>query len=137
MVRGRHLELMRSGATLINTSRGGVVAEAEMIGVLRRRPELFAVLDVTEKEPADPNSPLFDLPNVVLTPHIAGSTGQECRRMGRCMVEELKRYLAGEPLKWRVTEESAAYSTHRSSLAPPMDPVSDRLRRNSRTLTVS
>jgi len=79
-----------------------------MIEVLRQRPDLFAVLDVTYPEPPQPGSPLYTLPNVVLTPHIAGSMDGECRRMGRTMVEELRRYLAGEPLQWEITREAAA-----------------------------
>ena len=55
-----------------------------------------------------PGSPLYTLPNVFLTPHIAGSTDNECRRMGRYMIEELDRYLAGQPLKWQVTEARTA-----------------------------
>jgi phosphoglycerate dehydrogenase-like enzyme len=96
---------MKRGATFINTARGGIVREEEMLEVLRKRPDLTAVLDVTEPEPAAADSPVFALPNVVLTPHIAGSLGLECRRMGRYMVDELRRYLNGEPLRWQVTRE--------------------------------
>jgi phosphoglycerate dehydrogenase-like enzyme len=56
---------------------------------------------------------LYTLPNVLLTPHIAGSVGTECRRMGRYMVEELERYVAGEALLWTITSELAASSSHR------------------------
>lgn len=96
---------MKLGATFINTARGNVVKENEMIEVLRRRPDLFAVLDVTESEPPASDSPLFKLPNVVLTPHIAGSIGLECRRMGRMMVSEVERYLAGQPLLGELRRE--------------------------------
>jgi phosphoglycerate dehydrogenase-like enzyme len=65
-------------------------------------------LDVTFPEPAAPDSPLFRLPNVFLTPHIAGSVGTECLRLGECMLEELKRYVRGEPLRWEITREQAA-----------------------------
>ena len=107
MITGRHFSMMKSGAAFINTARGAVVNEPEMIEALKRRPDIFAVLDVTHPEPPVPGSPLFTLPNVVLTPHIAGSMDSECRRMGRFMVDELKRYLGGEPLRWRVTREQA------------------------------
>lgn len=111
------LSSMKHGATFINTARGQVVREPEMIDVLSRRPDLQAVLDVTDPEPPLRNSPLYELENVVLTPHIAGSVGNECRRMGQYMVEELERYVRGEPLKWPVTPELAARSSHRPAVA--------------------
>ncbi len=108
MITGRHLRSMQPGATFINTSRGAVVREGEMIDALREWPDLCAVLDVTAPEPPAADSPLYDLTNVVLTPHIAGSMHGECRRMGRYMLEELRRYLRGEPLLWRIDRETAA-----------------------------
>ncbi len=108
LVTGALIETMKPNATLINTSRGAVIRENEMIEVLRRRPDLTALLDVTFPEPPVAGSPLYTLPNVVLTPHIAGSMGEECRRMGAYMVEELDRFLAGQPMKWQITREQAA-----------------------------
>jgi phosphoglycerate dehydrogenase-like enzyme len=108
MIAGRHFDLMKPGAAFINTSRGAVVNEPEMIAVLQRRPDLFAVLDVTWPEPPVPGSPLYTLDNVVLTPHIAGSMNGECRRMGRYMVEEARRYLNGEPLLYGIDRKRAA-----------------------------
>jgi phosphoglycerate dehydrogenase-like enzyme len=109
MITGRHFESMKQDATFINTSRGPIVREKEMCGVLERRPDLTAILDVWESdpEPLKADSPLLLLRNVVLTPHIAGSMGREIHRLGRCMVDELKRYLAGEPLIWQLTKEAA------------------------------
>ncbi|QIN84994.1 glycerate dehydrogenase [Rubrobacter tropicus] len=108
MVEGAHLASMKPDATFINTSRGAVVREAEMVSVLAERPDLQAVLDVTHPEPPEPGSPLYDLPNVVLTPHIAGSQGAERRRMGRLVVDELRRYVGGDPLQHEVTREREA-----------------------------
>lgn len=108
MITGAHFAAMKPGATFINSARGAVIREPEMIEVLRQRPDLTAVLDVTDPEPPTPDSELRRLPNVILTPHIAGSLGRECRRMGQYMVDEFKRYLAGEPLRYQVTEELAA-----------------------------
>lgn len=105
MLRREHFEVMKPGATFINTARGAVVDEAGMIEVLKSRPDLFAVLDVTYPEPPLPDSPFYDLPNVVLTPHIAGSMGNECRRMGRYMIDEFRRYQAGEPFHYEVTND--------------------------------
>ena len=108
MITGAHLAAMKPDATFINTARGAVVREDEMIEVLQQRPDLYAVLDVTHPEPPKPGSPLYTLPNVVLTPHIAGSLDNECRRMGRYAVRELEHYLKGEPQEWAITREAAA-----------------------------
>jgi len=102
-----HFQRMKTGASFINTARGAVVNEADLIAVLRERADLLAVLDVTYPEPPAPDSALYDLPNVVLTPHIAGSLNDECRRMGRAMVEELDRWLRNEGLKYRVSQAYA------------------------------
>lgn len=110
LIRGRHLERLRPGSFFLNTARGEVVAESEMIDVLRRRPDLQALLDVTAPEPPPADSPLYQLPNVLLTPHIAGSMGAECERMGMAMVDEWVRYRAGQPLRWEITEDRAALS---------------------------
>lgn len=79
-----------------------------MIDVLQRRPDLQAVLDVTAPEPPAAGSPLYTLPNVFYTPHIAGSIGEECSRMGRAMVDEVKQYIEGKPLAWELSREDAA-----------------------------
>lgn len=107
MITGKHFRSMKTGASFINTARGGVVRQDEMIEVLRERPDLTAVLDVTDPEPPEADSPLLSMPNVVLTPHLAGSFHHECRRMGQYMVDELRRFLNGEDLKWAVTRERA------------------------------
>ena len=108
MITGEHFASMKQGATFINTSRGAVVREPEMIDTLQQRPDLFAVLDVVWPEPPAPDSPLYTLDNVVLTPHIAGSMNNECRRMGQIVVEELRCFVQGEPLRWAITREQSA-----------------------------
>lgn len=108
MITGAHFASMKEGATFINTARGAVVREQEMIAVLQQRPGLLAVLDVTYPEPPVAGSPLYTLPNVILTPHIAGSLDTECQRMGQVVVDELQRFLAGEPLQWAISREQAA-----------------------------
>jgi phosphoglycerate dehydrogenase-like enzyme len=105
LITGELLASMKQDATFINTARGAVVNQEEMIRVLQERTDLYAVLDVVYPEPVEDGSPLTVLPNVVLTPHIAGSMDRECNRMGRFMVEELQRWLRGEPLQWQVTRE--------------------------------
>lgn len=106
MITGKHFASMKKWASFINTSRGAIVRESEIIEVLRQRPDLQAVLDVTYPEPPETGSPLFELPNVTLTPHIAGAqTLGERARLGSYMVEELKRFVNGKPLKWQITRE--------------------------------
>lgn len=95
LVTGELLRLLPQGATLINTARGAVLDEDALVGVLADRPDLFAVLDVTTEEPPAPRSPLYSLPNVVLTGHVAGTVGGERRAMGRLVVDELRRVAAG------------------------------------------
>jgi phosphoglycerate dehydrogenase-like enzyme len=85
-----------------------VVREAEMIAVLQERPDLVAVLDVTHPEPPAPDSPLYTLPNVILTPHIAGALGTESLRMGQYAVAEIERYVAGQTLKYALQPERVA-----------------------------
>ncbi len=97
MITGDLLRAMPDGATFINTSRGKIVDEAAMIEVFRARPEIYGVIDVTQADRDYAHSPLASLPNVALTPHIAGSLGRECHRMGAFAVEECSRYLRGEP----------------------------------------
>ncbi len=110
LIRGAHLAAMKPGSTFINTARGAVVAEAEMIEVLRQRPDLHAVLDVTDPEPPAPDSPLFDLPNVTLTPHVAGTCRAEAPRLGRAMIEEFHRWRQSQPLHHALTPEIVAHS---------------------------
>lgn len=105
LVDGRLLQRMKPGATFINTARGALVRESELLETLRARPDLTALLDVTSEEPLQAGSNLLDLPNLHLTPHIAGSMNRECLRMARGMVDELDRWLKGKPLRWRVNAE--------------------------------
>jgi phosphoglycerate dehydrogenase-like enzyme len=107
LITGDHISSMKPNATLINTARGAVIREQEMIETLQLRQDLYAILDVTYPEPPVKDSPLYSLENVILTPHIAGSMSAECQRMGKYMVQELGRYLRGEPLKWNITKEES------------------------------
>ena len=99
------LETMPYGGVFINTGRARQVDQEGLIQALRSRLDLTAILDVFPQEPLPRDSELFELPNVFLTPHVAGSLNDECRRMGEYMLDELRRYLRGEPLRYRVIEE--------------------------------
>ncbi|WP_192582927.1 hydroxyacid dehydrogenase [Streptomyces albicerus] len=101
------LALIKDGGVLINTSRGALVDPVALSDELIRG-RLSAVLDVTEPEPLPAGSPLYTLPNVFLTPHIAGSLGNELERLGRIVVDELERLAAGLP---------PAHEVHHADLA--------------------
>ena len=96
---------MRPGATFINTGRGAQVDEEGMCEVLKERPDLTALLDVTCPEPPENDSPLYKLPNVHLSAHIAGSWNDEFHRMADYMIEEYNRYVAGEEPMYEITEK--------------------------------
>jgi phosphoglycerate dehydrogenase-like enzyme len=100
----RELSLMKTGATLVNTSRGAVVDQQALEAELERE-RLFAVLDTTDPDVLPPDSPLFDLPNVFLTPHIAGSLGREAERLTDCIVDEVERFARGASLRHLVRRE--------------------------------
>ena len=102
MITGAMLESMKPDATFINTARGAIVREDQMTAVLKRRPDLWAILDVTEPEPPPAGSPLYELPNVLLTPHIAGSMGPEVKRMGDLVIQEFQAWCEGRPLRFAV-----------------------------------
>lgn len=104
MIGRAELAAMRDGTTLINTARGALVDHLALSEELVSG-RLNAVLDVTEPEPLPSDSPLFDLPNVVLTPHIAGAAGYETRRMAELLAGEIERFVAGKPLLHAVTAE--------------------------------
>lgn len=105
MLNYTHFSRMPQNGVFINTGRGAQVVEEDLIRALREEPARTAVLDVTHPEPPVEGHPFYELDNVILTPHIAGSAGAECYRMGAYMAEEAQRYLAGEPLRYAVSEK--------------------------------
>jgi len=98
-------ESMRDGATFINTGRGAQVVESHLVRVLKARPDLTALLDVTDPEPPVATSPLWTLPNVVLSPHIGGTIGDEVTRLADVAIEEFVAWQAKQPLRYQVTRE--------------------------------
>ncbi len=95
------LARMHDGAWLINTARGSLV-DTEALTRECVAGRLNAFIDTPDPEPLPADSPLYDLPNVVLTPHIAGSLGTELARMGDLAVAEIGRFVAGEALEHEV-----------------------------------
>jgi len=94
---------MQSNSIFINTGRGATVDEPAMIKVLKQRPDITALLDVTDSEPPDQKSELYHLPNVWLSPHIAGSIGHEVVRMADTVIEEFVRAKNGDQLLYEIT----------------------------------
>jgi phosphoglycerate dehydrogenase-like enzyme len=97
MIGRERLAAMRDGVVLINTGRGMLI-DTEALTAELRSGRIEAVLDVTDPEPMPPDSPLYDLPNVQLTPHIAGAMGNEVPRLLEQAVAEIERLAAGLPL---------------------------------------
>ncbi len=104
MVDARLLGLMRDDAVLLNTARGGLVDDTALERELLSG-RLRAVLDVTTPEPLPAGSPLWDCDGVLLTPHIAGSKGNELRRLADFAAAEVQRWAAGRPFAHPVRRE--------------------------------
>ncbi len=96
---------LRPYTTFINTGRGAQVVETDLARLLSERPDVFALLDVTYPEPPKEGHLFYKLSNCILTPHIAGSKGNEVRRMAEYMIEEYKKFVSGEPCCYEVTEK--------------------------------
>ncbi|SEO37779.1 Phosphoglycerate dehydrogenase [Actinacidiphila rubida] len=101
LVDAHRLSLLRDGAAVINTARGRIV-DTEALTRECEAGRLDAYLDVTEPEPLPAGHALHRLPNVLLTPHIAGCQGTEVRRLGAYAVDEVDRWVRGEPLRGAV-----------------------------------
>ncbi len=104
MIGAAQLALLRDGVTLVNTARGALVDTAALTAELRSG-RLSAVLDVTDPEPLPEDHELRRLPNVVLTPHIAGAVGSELVRLADLAIEEVRRHAAGAPALHPVRRE--------------------------------
>ncbi len=102
MIGAAQLALLPDGATLVNTARPALVDSAALLAELSSG-RLSAVLDVTDEEPLPRDHPLRDLPNVVLTPHVAGAMGNEMVRLADLAIEEVARYAQGRPPRYPVT----------------------------------
>ena len=98
LINAQTLALMRPSAYLINISRGGVIDEPALIEALREHRIAGAALDVFDHEPLPADSPLWDLANINITPHISTTSEHFPRRQADLFRENLRRYLAGEPL---------------------------------------
>jgi phosphoglycerate dehydrogenase-like enzyme len=107
MIGREQIARMRDGAVLINTARSAIVDMDALTGELVSG-RLRAGLDVFDEEPLPADSPLYGLPNVVLTPHVAGGTVQARHAMGRAVVDEIERFAQGKPLQFEVRPAEVA-----------------------------
>lgn len=107
MISAEVLAALPDGATLINTARPSIIETAALEAELIKG-RLRAMLDVTDPEPLPPGHVLYGLPNVFLTPHLAGSAGNELGRMGAAALDEVERFVAGSPLLHAVTAADLA-----------------------------
>ncbi|WP_285318200.1 hydroxyacid dehydrogenase [Pseudarthrobacter sp. lyk4-40-TYG-27] len=109
MIGSAELQAMKDHATLINTARGSLV-DTQALEAECATGRIQALLDVTEPEPLPADSILYDLPNVEITPHIAGSLGTETRRMSDAALNDLERYLTGQQLAAQVVSADLSLS---------------------------
>ncbi|MFT4183824.1 MAG: hydroxyacid dehydrogenase [Rhizobium sp.] len=107
MIDAQRLSLMKDGATFINTARGALVDETALIAVLKTG-RIEAIIDVTDPEIPEAGSAFYELPNVFLTPHIAGAVGLERTRLGEMAAEEAIRFIEGKPLLYEIRREDLA-----------------------------
>jgi phosphoglycerate dehydrogenase-like enzyme len=103
MIGAAQLSRMRDGAVLVNTARGSLVDHDALEGELVSG-RLSAVLDVTDPEPLPKSSPLYELPNVFLTPHVSGAAGTEIARLSELAIDEIERWANDDPLLHEVRE---------------------------------
>ena len=102
MIGARELSLLQDGASLINTARAHSIDQDALLAELKTG-RIQAALDVFDREPLPEEHPYRSLPNVFLTPHIAGASEESRRRQGDYIVQDIERFMRGEPLAWQVT----------------------------------
>ncbi|NOY29112.1 MAG: D-2-hydroxyacid dehydrogenase, partial [Planctomycetes bacterium] len=102
MIDARRLQLLPPEAVLINVARGPLVVESDLIKVLQSGHLWGAGLDVTEEEPLAPESPLWELPNVIITPHVAGQRASRIDDMTKLFCENLRLFQKQKSLINRV-----------------------------------
>ncbi|WP_456749402.1 NAD(P)-dependent oxidoreductase [Bradyrhizobium sp. USDA 4341] len=98
LIGAREIARMRRDAFLINIARGNIVVEAELIKALHAGAIAGAMLDVFEQEPLPPDSPLWDMPNVIVTPHVAGNPTNYLERAFEILSDNIERFLNGQAL---------------------------------------
>jgi D-3-phosphoglycerate dehydrogenase len=99
MINAQRLALLPKGAVLVNVARGPLVIEADLVAALRSGQLGGAALDVTDPEPLPAESPLWDMPNVIITPHVGGQSATRSDDMTNFFCDNLQRFVSGRPLR--------------------------------------
>jgi phosphoglycerate dehydrogenase-like enzyme len=105
LINERGIRRMKKSAIIVNLSRGGVIDQAALISALREGRLAGAGLDVTDPEPPAPDDPIWDTPNLLITPHFTPAVPDKVDRSLDVITENLRRYRAGQPMLNRITEE--------------------------------
>lgn len=108
MINRETLKKMKKDAVLINTARGSIIDEDALYEHMKAGGLKYACLDVFDPEPPASDHPLRTLPNVIMTPHLAGLANNGLKKVGQHACEEIERFLRGEPLLAEVTREMLA-----------------------------
>ena len=98
LIDARRFSLMQQGALLVNAARGPIMNTDALVVALQSK-KIRAALDVTDPEPLPVDHPLWKCPNLLITPHVGGSSPEFARRSLKIAADELRRYMAGEPLR--------------------------------------
>ena len=114
MIGKEHFDLLQDGAVFLNTARGAIVREDEMINALKEK-RFMAVLDVYSKEPPDPDSPLRSLENVYCMPHVGGPTYDRAPVIAMRLVDDIVRFEEGRPLQYEISGDYAKRMTKQRS----------------------
>ncbi len=109
MIDGTVLARMKPDALLVNVARGPLVVTKDLIGTLQRGHLAGAVMDVTDPEPLPTDNPLWEMPNVIITPHVGGQSSWRIDNMTQMFCENLRRWQAGEPLINRLTDKRLGF----------------------------
>ena len=121
MFNASRLQRLRHGAIFLNVARGPIVVEEDLISALKREHIAAAGLDVAEVEPLPDDSELWDLPNVIITPHVAGQSGTRATDMTEFFCQNLQRYIDGSPLL-NYVDKSRGFPVRTEQLGQPTRP---------------
>ena len=116
MIDAETLAKMRPGAVLVNVARGPLVVEEDLVGALVAGRLAGAVMDVTDPEPLPPESKLWEMPNVIITPHVAGQSARRIDNMTRLFCENLRRWQSSRPLVNRLTDKRLGFPIRGSGI---------------------